>query len=125
MKVLLIFVAITLLNGGRLVNTVWAFKVGKECIDTLKFKENGKVVQYDCELNYTFQGSFKFNKDTLLISIKDDSHPEDNGSATYYTDKYLMKNGILRFVGNCRLVNGRWENGKRQAGINVVYRKIR
>jgi hypothetical protein len=127
MKVLIISLFMTIVRPGinHLTNTVWTFQVSKTCVDTLKLRANQKVIQYDCELNYTFHGSYKTVKDTLLVTVKDDSHSEDNGKVTYYTDKYLIKNNALYFVSNRKLVNGKWKDEKAKANVNVIYHKAR
>ena len=75
MKILLlsIFTTITLGNTNYdLVNTVWKFEVSKNCNDTLEFLKNNRVLEYSCEKDYHFTGSYKINKnisDMLLYYL--------------------------------------------------------
>jgi len=88
-------------------------------------KPNQKVIEYDCELNYTFHGSYKVVKDTLLVTVKDDSHSEDHGKVMFSTDKYLIKDNTLCFLGSSKLVGGKWKYTKAKADINLIYHKVK
>ncbi len=107
----------------HLVNTVWIYRISNECIDTLKFRPNQDVVSYDCELSYLFSGKYEITKDTLFVSLKDDSHSEDGSRITYFKDKYLVKENTLSFLGTLRLDTGKWKEQKVMRNTNIVYRK--
>jgi len=111
-------------DANHLTNTIWTYQVSKTCIDTLKFGTNQKVIEYNCEVNYTFRGSYKIFKDTLFVIVRDNSHSEDHGKVTYYTDKYLTKNNTLCFVGNRKLVNRKWKDEKAKTDLSFSYHKV-
>ncbi|MDB5131655.1 MAG: hypothetical protein JWR02_1404 [Mucilaginibacter sp.] len=77
------------------MNTVWVAKVGPGCNDSLKFQKNGGVKIYECEAGVTIHGSYTFSKDTLIITEKDDSHPEDNSKIMYFRVKYAIRKNYL------------------------------
>jgi len=121
-----LFVACGLLlhqNKNSLISSIWILKIANGCNDSLKFKSNGVVLQYDCELNYTFHNSYKIYNDTLLISEKDDSHSEDNGKVTFYRAKFLVKNDALYDIEHGELVNGKWKNVTIKRDNNNRYKR--
>nr|WP_233166988.1 hypothetical protein [Pedobacter sp. ASV2] len=89
----------------------------------MKFRPNQDVVSYDCELSYLFSGKYEITKDTLFVSLKDDSHSEDGSRITYFKDKYLVKENTLSFLGTLRLDTGKWKEQKVMRNTNIVYRK--
>jgi hypothetical protein len=93
------------------VNTVWIFKVSKNANDTLKFKSRNIVSDYDFELNYTMKGTYKFSKDTLIVTIKDDALSEDGGKAIIYRYKYFLarNNTFLSTINIQQFRNNHWE----------------
>ena len=110
MKILLlsIFTTITLGNTNYdLVNTVWKFEVSKNCNDTLEFLKNNRVLEYSCEKDYHFTGSYKINKNILIITEKDNSF--DGQKPEFYRLRYLIKNSTLTFLSNEVLKNNKWE----------------
>ena len=125
MNEILIFLATILPVNFHLENTNWAFYVGKGCIDTIKFNENHEAVEFDCELNYSFHGSFIVKNDILLVTLKDDSHAEDRGKISFYRDKYLVKNNSLYLLSISKLIEGKWKNETVKSKISVIYHKIK
>lgn len=111
------------LKDVHLINTTWIYNVSNECIDTLKFRSNQDVVAYECELGYLFRGKYELKKDTLFVSIKDDSHSEDSGRITYFKEKYIVKKDVLNFVGSLRMENGKWKEEKVIGNTNILYRR--
>ena len=96
-----------------LVGSIWAYKVTETCNNTLKFKSNDIVLEYDCELDYTFHSTYKLASDTLIIKGKDDSHSEDHGKITsYWINTYLIKNKALYAIRSQELVNDKWKDRK-------------
>lgn len=121
---MLICLAITHHNSDPIANTVWTFQVGKGCTDTLKLKAHQIATEYDCEVKYTFHGSFKVIKDSLLITEKDDSHSEDSGKISWYRTKYLIRKDVLYCVSKGRLVNNKWKETK-VSPPEIGYRRVK
>ncbi|WP_199140411.1 hypothetical protein [Pedobacter sp. ASV12] len=107
-----------------LTNTTWIFHVSDACIDTLVFKPNQKAISYDCELNYAFNGEYSFIRDTLIVSLKDDSHSENNNKTEYFKDKYLISGNAISFLGSLRMSNGQWKEQRTIDNVKIVYRKV-
>ena len=63
-------------------------------------------------MDYTFHGSYNMLNDTLLITLKDDSHSEDNGNVDYFRIKYLVKQNVLYVIGHGELTRGKWRDVK-------------
>ncbi len=130
MKTALIFlislssIGVALLTKDRLTNTIWIFRIANGCNDTLSLKPDQKVFEYDCELNYTLKGSYRITKDTLLLIMKDDSHPEDHGKIYYFHDKYLISKTALHYIGHSELINGKWHDTKVKFDQNIEYLKL-
>jgi len=109
-----------------LVNSVWRHKITDHCINTLTFKSNGTVLEYDCELNYAFHSTYNIEKDTVVIKGKDDSHSEDNGKITsYWITKFLIKNNALYLIVREELVNGKWNNLNIKPVKNPAYWRVK
>jgi hypothetical protein len=111
MKILLIALLsiLTLPNNNWLVNSVWSHKIADGCINTLTFKPNGAVLEYD----------------TLVIKGKDDSHSEDNGKITlYWITKYLIKNNALYVISNKKLVDNKWKDQNIKPDKNADYKRV-
>jgi hypothetical protein len=96
--------------GDPLVNSTWTCKVGHGFIDTLKFKKNNHVTNYECEMHYTFHGSYKISKDTLIVEEKDDSRSEDNGKAKFSRIRYLIQGNYLYPINRSELDKGKWKD---------------
>jgi hypothetical protein len=93
-----------------IVNTTWKFNFTKTCVNTYKFKPNNVFGEYDCELNYTMKGTYKFSKDTLIVTIKDDSHSEDGGKPIIDRTKYFLvqNNRFLYIISTQRFEQNKW-----------------
>lgn len=116
--------AIFFITGNPLTNTIWTCQISKSCTDILTLKVNNNATEYDCELNYTVHGTYKIVKDTLFLTLKDDSHTEDNGRTSCYLNKYLFKNNTLRLLPRINLNSKVTENRGRK-GLSVIYRRIK
>jgi hypothetical protein len=122
----MLFGTIILQNDNHLINSVWSHKVTDKCFDKLTFEPDNVVLEYDCELNYTFHSSYSISKDTISIQGKDDSHSEDNGKITsYWRIKYLTKNNGLYVIESKELVEGKWKNKKVHSNVNPDYLRIK
>ena len=96
---LLIFLSLSLSNqNGKLSGSMWIHKIGTRCIDTLTLLSNGKIAEYDCEMDYKFSGTYVIHDDILYLNVKDDSHSEDRGKITYYREKYIIKGNDLYVI---------------------------
>jgi len=93
-----------------MVNTIWKFNVTKTCVDIYKFKSNHIVEDYDCELDCTMKGTYKYSKDTLIVTIKDDCNSEDGGKAIVDRTKYfIVHNGSsLYVISTKRFEQNKW-----------------
>jgi len=97
-------------HAGDITNSVWTYKVAKGCVDTLKFKPNGRATSYSCELDYTFHDSYVLKKDTLILTEKDDSHSEDGGKAIFSRYQFLIQTKALYLIGKGELIKGKWRD---------------
>jgi len=97
-----------------LVNTRWLCEVSKKHFDVFTFKSNNVIVNYDCELDYTFKGKYKISKDTLIIVEKDDSHSES--IPELYRYKFLMTKNILYPIVTEVMINNKWKSNKVSKG---------
>lgn len=111
-----------LYNKNHMENTVWICNVAKGCVDTLYFKSSKTCLEYDCELNYTAHGSYRLVKDTLFLTIKDDSHSEDNSKIRSYKTKFLIKDKIMYDIGI--FSNGKWKFADLKSGISNPYHRV-
>ncbi len=93
--------------SNSLDNTSWVYPVGKSA-DTLKFEADHAVIEYDCEMNYTFRSTYRISKDTVIIDRKDDSHPEDGGKVLYSRDFYLLRGNSLNLIRSEERLKGKW-----------------
>jgi hypothetical protein len=109
---------------NQIENSTWTCKIANGCFDTLTFKSNNRVIDYDCETRYTFQGSYKILKDTLLITLRDDSHSEDNGKVYYFRIKYLVKNNVLYAIGHGELSRGKWKDVRSSWDKSIPFKRI-
>ncbi|UOE47265.1 hypothetical protein MTO98_22940 [Mucilaginibacter sp. SMC90] len=123
MKVLItaLFLIIQVKGHDNLAGSTWNYEVVKGCVNTLTIKKNGRVEEFDCELNYTFNGTYKLSNDTLNVVTKDDSHSEDHGKITYHRAKYLIAKNALYCIGYGELVNGKWQDKKYKLTNEVSY----
>jgi len=130
MKILLTLAVFSIVTffyvKDSIVNTVWTYKVAKNANDTLRFKAHNIVIEYDCELNYTMKGTYKFSKDTLIVTMNDDSHSEDGGKPEIFRTKYFLKknNTFLSVLTIQRLIRNNWEQVKADAEY-TGYKRIR
>ncbi|RYE13884.1 MAG: hypothetical protein EOP45_20510 [Sphingobacteriaceae bacterium] len=67
-------------SNSNMSRSVRVHKVSNGCTDTLKLLLKGKTTDYDCEMNYVHKGIYSQFRDTLTLTEKDDSHPEDGGT---------------------------------------------
>ena len=114
-----------LMPNPKVVGTVWIYKVGDGCVDTLRLKSNRKVVEYDCEMNYAFNGSFRQIQDTLIITVKDDSHSEDGGKPNYYKSKFIIRENALYNIADAQLINNKWIFKRAKLNKNFSYKRLR
>ncbi|MFD0751669.1 hypothetical protein ACFQZS_16075 [Mucilaginibacter calamicampi] len=110
--VLTLFIVIILRDSSDYLNSVWVYPVAKGCVNTLKLKAKGKADSYDCELDYTFNCTYKIVKDTLFLTEPDDSHEEDGGKVIFHRYKYLIRNKALFCISSGELVKGKWIDKK-------------
>ncbi len=127
MKVFIIAILTTVsVNANcNLIGSIWTHKIADGCIDTLQLKTHGKIIEYSCEMNYTFQGTYRLSKNTLIITEKDDSHSEDGGKVEYYKAKYLIRQNALYILGNGKLNNGKWEYDKVRLTKSLWYKRLK
>jgi len=125
MRIGLIFVsAIAMVYFNvSLVNSTWILKIGNG-FDTLKFQKNNHVKIYDCEMQYTFHGSYTVSKDTLTIIEKDDSHSEDNAKVMFFRMKYLMRKNALFPVRSSQLTKGKWVELKMEFDKTSFFKRV-
>ena len=121
---LCIIIASILKPSPKLIGTVWVHRVAKGCIDTLKLS-NEKVIEYDCEMSYSFKGSYSQSRDTLIITVKDDYHSEDGGKADYYISKYLIRKNSLYILGTERLIDGKGKYDDKKLDGLTWYKKLK
>lgn len=98
-----------------IVNTTWRWTIAKGCVNTYKFKPNNIIENYDCELDYKIKGTYKFSKDTLIVTLVDDSHPEDGGIVIIDRYKYFLvrNNQFLYTISFQRRERNKWDKEKR------------
>src|ERR1700749_3401038 len=82
-------------TSNQIKNSTWTCKIANGCFKKLTFRSKHDVVEYDCELNYTFHSSYQIIKDTLIITEKDDSHSEDKSKIAYYKNRFLITHNVL------------------------------
>ena len=110
----------------NLINSVWTHKITKSANNTLTFKCNGLVLEYDCELDYSFHSSYKISGDTITISGKDDSHSEDGGKInSYWISTYVVRGDGLYMIKNKVSDHGTWKVYKVENSQRPDYTKIR
>jgi hypothetical protein len=123
--VLIPLVIIAMLTPGpKITGTTWIHKVAKGCVDTLKFRSNGEVIEYDCEMNYAFKGSYRQIKDTVVVIVKDDSHSEDGARSEYYKSKFIVRKNVLHIIASAELTNGAWKYSAVKTDKNIYYRQL-
>jgi hypothetical protein len=126
MKNFCLFLTVMLLqNDSKWVNSVWTQKISKGHFNTLKLKQGNKATSYDCELDYTLNCTYKIVKDTLFITEKDDSHPEDGGKAYYFRQRYVIKEKGLYCISSGELVKGKWQDKKVKFDNHVDWVRIK
>lgn len=109
-----------------LVGSVWACNVTATCVNTLMFKSNGTVLEYNCELDYAFHSTYKLTNDTIIIKGKDDSHSEDNGKVdSYWVSTYVIRGSGLYMIKNKVSFRGKWEVYTNKNNKVPEYKKIR
>jgi hypothetical protein len=113
-----------LISNSNLSQSVWVHKVGNGCTDTLKLLPKGRITDYDCEMNYISKGTYIQFRDTLTLTEKDDSHPEDGGTIAYYKEKYLIRENALYLVAKGTLVNDKWNYSRVKLTKSAWYKKI-
>lgn len=98
-----------------IVNTTWSWTVVKGCVNTYKFKSNYVVENYNCELDYTIKGKYKFSKDTLIVTMYDDHSVEDGNKTIIDRDKYFLvrNNQSLYIISTQRFEHKKWGKEKR------------
>lgn len=129
MKLMLMsFVTVTVFSylSDPIVNSVWVIKISKNANDTLKFKSKNTVTEYDGELNYSMQGIYTISKDTVITTIKDDSHSEDGGKAYYFRTKYLLRNNntLVYLIGYQKNTRNIWEPIKINPNL-LIYKRVK
>ncbi len=113
-------------NKSQWENSVWAHKITDRASNTLTFKPNGVVLEYDCELNYTFHSTYKLVKDTVIIKGKDDSHSEDGGKInSYWVTSYIIKGNALIVAASKQFFRNKWSNKKIEPHETPDYVKIK
>jgi|GEM_PF-2749707 len=115
--ILILFVAAAFPHD-KLVNSIWVMKITNRCTDSLIFQPSNRLREYDCEIEYTFHGTYTNSKDTVITIIKDDSHSEDNGKPLVFRTKYLVRKTTLLPIGVDHLVKGRWKAFKNEMVTN-------
>lgn len=111
---------------AHLINSVWVKRITKTANNTLTFKSNGLVLEYDCELSYTFHSSYKLSGDTIIISGKDDSHSEDNGKINFYwISTYIIRGNGLYMIKNKVADHGKWKVYDSKNGAKPAYKRLR
>lgn len=116
-----LFLTIKIKGLDNLIGSTWNYEVIKGCVNTLTIKGNGRIEEFDCELNYKFRGTYKLSNDTLTVVTKDDSHSEDRGKVIYHRAKYLIAKNALYCIGYGELVNGKWKDRKYKLTKEVSY----
>ena len=98
-----------------IANTTWSWNIEKGCVTTYKFKPNHIVENYDCELDYTIKGKYKFSKDTLIVTMYDDHSVEDGNKTIIDRDKYFLvrNNQSLYMISTQRCERNKWGKEKR------------
>jgi hypothetical protein len=125
--ILVVTIGLLLLQTkDSLVNSVWAYKIADRCNNTLTFKPNGVVLEYNCELNYAFHSTYKLVNDTITIKGKDDSHSEDGGKIlSHWITTYLIKGNTLVVIASKELVRDKWTDRKIKSHVTPDYIKIK
>lgn len=116
--------ALTLGAAPRLIGTIWTHKIAEGCVNTLKLQLGMKAIEYDCEMNYTFKGLYSQCKDTLIVTVEDDSHSEDGGKSEYYKSKYLIRKNALYMLGSRKLTNGKWKYDRVEVNKSIWYKRL-
>lgn len=111
-------------NAMKLVGSKWIYKVSTSCIDTIEFYNNDKYDSYDCEINYTYKGSYHIKNNIITLIEKDDSHDEDNGKVTFYRLKFKLDGEHLYPISNEELVNGKWKKIAKSLVENTIFHRI-
>ena len=123
---IVVFSALVNLNSDDLINSVWSHHINSKCVNTLTFKSNGLVLEYDCELDYAFHSSYKVKGDTIIIKGKDDSHSEDNGKINlYWITTYLKKGTALYVIESKTCDHGKWTNRNIKPHNTPEYSRIK
>jgi len=123
---IIVFSALANLNSDNLINSVWSHHINRKCVNTLTFKSNELVLEYDCEIDYSFHSSYKVKGDTIVIKGKDDSHSEDNGKISFYwITTYLKKNGALYLIENKTCDNGKWTTRHIRPNGTPAYARVK
>lgn len=127
MKTILVCIiaAIWLSPSQKMAGTVWIHNVAKGCVDTLKINSKNTVTEFTCEMNYSFKGTYTQSNDTLIVTVKDDSHSEDGGKSEYYRSKYLIGKDGLYLLSNGKMISGKWKYEQIKSAKNIWYKKIR
>lgn len=94
-------------------NTVWLDTIGEECINFIKFKTSLELENYICELDFTFEGNYSVNQDTIHYSIKGAVCEDCDSIAVIRKGKFIIQDNNLFAVYREYIdYQGRWVKEK-------------
>lgn len=108
-------------NYDKFANTIWASKVAPNCIDTLKFFKNGRLLSYSCEIEYQAKGSYTVKGDTVVAVVNEDSH----GTLENWRYTYVLNNNALIPIRSEQQSKGKWILEKSNFDKTYMFKKIR
>ena len=87
-------------QNSTIVNTRWVNLEDEYCKQEYYFKSDGKLAYYDCTIDDFFPGTYKTQKDTILVDlyVVDQTPKEYGGTGAMekkYHEKFLIKQDKL------------------------------